>query len=210
MTVRPAETGAEVDANRTGLALIGDISTEIGMALPASTTYEQWEAVGYLLGEMHRRTPWLIGDWYTFGEAAFGTRSEGANLTGVTEDTISTYAWVCRRIAPEERRVDLTFTHHRHVAQLPQEERRQWLDKAVSEDMRAKDLYAAVRAAQIMGAKSDSTNGDVVPATDAAPTYTPKEALTAIRSDETWRSVADEALSATLVCPHCGGEVPLV
>lgn len=196
------------EMNTTALALVSDLEragalTETSLALPAETTYETWEAVGVMLGKMAGSLPWLIGDWYVFGEAAYGTRAEGARIFGVSVDTISNYASVARRIPPQARLAEpLTFTHHQQVAPLPAKERDRWLKTALKEGLTTSDLRARLIAAKAIErkAKEAEENGD------ATPLYTPREALTAIRGDKTWREIADvalEQLDHEIECPHC-------
>lgn len=208
-------TGTSIqNRNGGGLALLAELETAgaltpTSLSLPATTTFEQWEATGRLLALMTSVTPWLIGDHYVFGEAAFGTRAEGAEVYGVNADTVSTYAWVCRNIEAAERRPELKLSHHRLVVKNPnggtmsKTERRKWLARAVKEGWGTREMRAALLAAKAI--EEHSTENGATPEPELE--ISPREALTTIRQDDTWKAVATAALKSLddeHVCPACG------
>lgn len=193
-----------VDSESTALELLASLReagalTDVALALPPTISWEQYVAIMEMLDRTAGALPWWIGDAHNLGEAKWGEAAVQATLARVSLDTQRTYGWVARRVEASERRPELKFSHHRAVAALPKRERTKWLQKAVNEGWRTRDLSANIAAATVIEApeKPDTPKREV----------TPREALTAIRQDDVWREVADtalKALDAELVCPECG------
>ena len=49
-------------------ARLNDLSLE----LPEDTTYEEWARLGHAFDRADRSLRWWIGDWWNFGERAYG------------------------------------------------------------------------------------------------------------------------------------------
>jgi hypothetical protein len=114
---------------------------------------------------------WCIGDWMVYGERKWGKQlllpgdefdpkkpnripSEAFDIavasTGLDRQTLSVYAHVCRKIPREDRRIHLSFGHHRVLAPLPPPQRLEWLSLIDSESNKiptVKRLALSVRIA---------------------------------------------------------------
>jgi hypothetical protein len=123
-------------------------ATPTGLILAKDLTFEEWNAIGSSFGTALQTAAWCIGDWMVYGErkwskqlllegAAFDPKTPNripshvfdmaVSATGLDRQTISKYAEVCRKIPMEERRIQLSFGHHRILAPLPSPQRLEWM-----------------------------------------------------------------------------------
>ncbi len=100
-------------------------------------------------GKALQSAAWSIGDWLVFGDRKWGRQlimdggefdpktpnripshlfDSAIESTGLDRQTLSQYASVCRAISYDQRRSDLSFSHHRVLAPLNDKQRGQWLD----------------------------------------------------------------------------------
>lgn len=105
--------------------------TRVGLQLPTSITYEQWEHAGHQLSRVVDSGAWCLGDWIVFGESRYADRYKTAvENAGLDYQTLRNYAWVARKF-PQSRRCErLSFQHHAEVAGLPESEQDRWLRQA--------------------------------------------------------------------------------
>lgn len=129
-------------------------ATPTGLILAKDLTFEEWNAIGSSFGTALQTAAWCIGDWMCYGERKWGKQllMEGAAFdakkpdripshvfdsaiqsTGLDRNTLSNYASVCRKIPMEERRIKLSFGHHRLLAPLPSPQRLEWMSLLDSE-----------------------------------------------------------------------------
>jgi hypothetical protein len=113
-------------AIRPEAKIVAERSYEIlpmGLRFKAGTTYEQWERdLGGLL-KVERRIQWCVADALAWGSDVFGERaSQALDPDSYTYQTLSTLAWVARKIPQERRRAGVPFSVHQEVAGLPPEE----------------------------------------------------------------------------------------
>ena len=154
----------------------------MGYKLARGATYEEWENHGRMLFEMAHKCPFLIGDWVSVGEAAYGEKyAQALDSTKLRYETLRGYVWVCQQI-PVERRVEqLTFSHHHAVAALDAEKQDELLALALAEGWSSKELRKAVRAlGAFSGGGAEGVDGE-------EPGAEPGK--------------ADD----TVTCPRCGG-----
>lgn len=123
-------------------------ATPTGLILAKDLTFEEWNAIGSSFGTALQTAAWCIGDWMVYGErkwskqlllagAAFDPQTPNripshvfdmaVAATGLDRQTISKYGEVCRKIPMEERRINLSFGHHRLLAPLPSPQRLEWM-----------------------------------------------------------------------------------
>ena len=123
-------------------------ATPTGLILAKDLTFEEWNAIGSSFGIALQTAAWCIGDWMVYGErrwakqlllegAAFDPKTpnripshvfdRAVEATGLDRQTISKYAEVCRKIPMAERRIQLSFGHHRILAPLPSPQRLEWM-----------------------------------------------------------------------------------
>ena len=105
------------------------------LRLTDDCTFETWESLGAWLRTVEGSIQWWVGDWLNFGECHYGERyAQALDATGWTLSTLEVYAWVAKRVPVENRRLDLSFSHHKVVAQLPPAEQQALLTTAAAGD----------------------------------------------------------------------------
>lgn len=116
MTLVNADTGEVIMPDAGTLTRF---ATPTGLNLPDGLDYEDWQTLGYVLSRIEHSVMWWIGDWWRYGERAYGEAAAQAAPTGYSLKTVQTAAWVADQY-PESsrRREDLTWTHHREAASL--------------------------------------------------------------------------------------------
>ena len=147
----------------TGLAtngMVGRVETTCWIA-PPSLTHEQWTQIGNTFQQIRDSLSWWIGDWLNVGETRYGeTYSNAIKYTDKTLEQLKQYKWVAGAIAPERRKEELTFTHHRYVAHLPPADQDYWLQRCVNEELGTADLWKLLKEPD-----KDSVTSGRLPAT---------------------------------------------
>jgi hypothetical protein len=143
----------------------------------------EWIVAGRNLGAMGRCGQWGLGDWIRYGNTQFGERyAEAARITGYDVQSLMNMVYVASKFEISRRRENLSWSHHETVTPLEADEQDYWLDLAVSQNLSVFDLRLELR----------SSRRDSKPAA--------------------YEGKGTNAVSASakgLICPHCGGEVPL-
>lgn len=85
-----------------------------GLALPATETFADWQALGRRLCLGARAINWLIGDWLIDGAERFGekAREEAQSIFRSDVDRFAPIVDTCRRFPEPKRHHALTFGHH--------------------------------------------------------------------------------------------------
>ena len=104
----------------------------MGWELPPDLPEEDWREAGTFLGKIERSWPWLVGDWWRYGER-YGRRAEivlADDWNGPRHQTCRNVAVVCEAFDVSRRRDTLGFSHHAEVAALSPAEADALLDWA--------------------------------------------------------------------------------
>lgn len=105
----------------------------VSLRITGEVSFDEWSAIGAWLEAVQGGLQWWTGDWMNYGEAAFDEKyAQAIDATGWSISTLEVYSWVCRKIAPAQRRPDLSFSHHKEVADLKPAEQETWLAKAIT------------------------------------------------------------------------------
>lgn len=148
----------------TDLAFPADVElTTTSLTLPEKTARRDWDGVGVRLVTMEQAVMWWIGDWWRFGERAYGELASQAAPTGYNGETVRHAARVADRIESGRRRPDLSFGHHQNVAPLPPEEQDYWLSEAEGGQWTVMEMRAHIRRGH--------TNGEDPPTEDENETW---------------------------------------
>lgn len=153
----------------------------------------RYVAIGSWLGGLSAAVKWWIGDWLAFGEGAWGERyAQACEATGLDIGTLQNYAYVCRQVLPSRRRPELSFTSHLKVAKLDPPEQKQWLDHAIENKLRSKDLEAAIREAhgEPPARQRDHHDDGELETTPADPYIDPNKVMAAAR--KVWRDAKSD------------------
>jgi hypothetical protein len=100
----------------------GDALTPTSYDLPADITVDQWLEAGRALGRVRGSTMWWIGDWWAYGEHAYGERTalvEDEAWTGPKLQTCKDAGTVSRAFERSRRRDVLSYTAHKEAVSLP-------------------------------------------------------------------------------------------
>lgn len=110
-------------------------------------SYDRAEALAGFLGRVKRSSSWWVGDFLIFAEGAYGEKfAQAAAATGLEEQTLLNYSYVCRQIPASRRIAGLPFSVHAEVAALKPREQKYWLDKALKGGWSRAELRARMKA----------------------------------------------------------------
>lgn len=130
--------------------------TQVGLKLPTTITAEQYEAVGAMLGKADQAIQWAIGDWIAYGEARFGEESyQYIESLGISEASRSQHVLVATHIPVERRREELTWSHHRAVHHMEEDEQDRWLQLAVENDWPKYELMHKIKESRTSGSSPE-------------------------------------------------------
>lgn len=157
--------------------------TKVAWIPDGELEFPQWTVVGRHLGSVGRCSQWWVGDWVRYGTSRWGEKyAEAARITGYDPKSLRNLAYVAARFDLSRRRDNLSWSHHAELAVLDLGEQDRWLDLAIDRRLSVSDLRVELRAFQ-RGFKGDARDDDA--------------------------TNRDTSSDTTLVCPHCGGDVPL-
>lgn len=109
-------------------------------------SYEQFEALGFMLGRLHQSLRFAIGDWLLLGEALFPALVyQAADGLGMSEEGMREYVRVSQAVPRSTRRKRLSWSHHRAVAALEPPAQKTWLRRAEEERLSHHALRDALR-----------------------------------------------------------------
>jgi hypothetical protein len=157
--------------------------THVGWSPSKDIGLAEWSAVGRRFGEIGRCSQWWLGDWIHYGNARFGERyTRAVKLTGYDSQSLMNMVYVASRFEISRRRESLSWSHHAALAALDVETQEYWLERALADKLSVADLRVELRGRrQALEATVDSHDDNQPPREDAQ----------------------------TVVCPTCGGRVPV-
>lgn len=140
---------------------LGAVTDRVSLELTnPDISYEDWEAVGKMVGLVGNAWQWWTGDWLIAGETLFGEESAQASdnidsrfdlalqVTGREAGTLSNIRAVCAKVARDRRRAELTFAHHQEVAPLEPADQTKWLKAAIKNKWNRNQLRDAIRGSR--------------------------------------------------------------
>lgn len=129
------------------VTLEGITTTNVGLVIDDELPYEAWAEAGEILTRAEGSLLWAVGDWMLYGAEHYGAKAmQLAAATGLTERTVWNATSVCKRVAIEYRRADLSFGHHDAVASQPADVQATWLDLAAGEGLSVAALRERIAA----------------------------------------------------------------
>lgn len=138
---------------------------DLGLSFEADLSFEQWSEIGSKVGQVARTSLFWVGDWINYGQDRWngGNRFESMpeeqrakyeaamKLTGLEMDTLQIAAHVARRIPLADRKQELSFSHHRLIARVKDDDkRREWLQKTQRSHLSTRRLRASLNADRIV------------------------------------------------------------
>ena len=116
------------------------------MTVHGEPSFAEWSAMMAQVLHVRGALPYWIGDMLLYGECAYGEAyAQAIEVTGYEYQTLANYASVCRRVPPERRQAELSFSHHALVAALSPEDQTHWLHEAWDLYWTTADLRDALR-----------------------------------------------------------------
>jgi hypothetical protein len=118
----------------------------VGLRITSELSFEEWSELATAIGQAARSIAFIVGDWLVYGQSLFGTdgfpdkRVDSASYqlavaaTGLDLSTLQNYAYVSRSIPYSLRTERLSWEHHRLVAKLPDDGKRDWIEACVAEE----------------------------------------------------------------------------
>lgn len=141
---------------------------ENGIEPIGNPSFEQWMACLQFVKSAGRSVHFWIGDLINYGEFRWGeTYREAISLTGFDIQTLRNDKWVASRIPPERRQGNLSFEHHKEVADMEEEEQEELLTKAVEQKL-TRDQFRKLISRQELKQEND-------PQTSRQPDISPLE-----------------------------------
>lgn len=140
-----------------GRYAFGDLEfTNSGVEVPRDLNYDDSITIIQQMRQFQDAIQWVIGDIASHCERRWGkTYREIAQATGYEEQTIRLYVYVATNVELTTRINTLTFSHHRMVASLRNEEgepqieyQRHWLERAAKDGWSAKQLESNIKQAR--------------------------------------------------------------
>jgi hypothetical protein len=125
-----------------------EVITDLGLVQSKlmSLSYEEYEALGAMLGHAERAVIWLIGDYLNLGEKLYGDDFyQAAEAIGLRPQTMTNRRSICSRIPLSRRMPGVDFSHHAEVAYLSPEEQQKWLKRAKEEGWSVRQLRDEIR-----------------------------------------------------------------
>lgn len=109
--------------------------TRTSLELPPGMPVEDWVACGQLLGSVEGSVQWWLGDWWAYGEHAYGARKalfeDGAPLEELEFNTVRQYGTVARHVESDDRSSLLSWKHHLFICGMSPGLQRMWLARAL-------------------------------------------------------------------------------
>lgn len=104
-------------------------------------SWDEWAGAGITLQEIKRSLNWWLGDWIIYGQDNFGeSYAQAIELYGHELEALKKYVWVARNVPKQNRRPELSWTHHMHVGSESWDDQRVYLEYAVEHDLRSAEL----------------------------------------------------------------------
>lgn len=146
MTDSPTSEAVDIRPQLDSLAEVGVELHALSLTLPADLSYETFERLGGMLGQLHAASKWWLADWIAWGEGTYGERVyQAVSATGLSDHTVRLYAAVAGRVAPDRRRANVPFSVHQEVAALDAEQQERWLALAAEKGYTVKTIRELLR-----------------------------------------------------------------
>lgn len=106
--------------------------TATGIESAEGATDQDWTGLMGLMMRLEGSVQWILGDLILMGESVWGkTYDDMVRITGKDQDTLIDYVYVARNVHFSVRTEQLSFSHHKLVASMPEDEQIDWLSKAL-------------------------------------------------------------------------------
>lgn len=112
----------------------------------APVDFDEWCTYGHRLARHEAEFTFAVGDWLLYGAEHFPDRYMlAAATTGLAQQTLANATSVAKRVPPERRRADLSWSQHAEVAHLPAHDQTRLLNIAADERLNVRELRAVIQ-----------------------------------------------------------------
>ena len=97
--------------------------TRTGLEVTGTPGFDEWQACGQTLFGLSNASLWAIGDWIVYGEGRgdWGEMyTQALDATQKSYQTVRDAAWIAKAFQLSRRRDNVSWSHHREVAGLPE------------------------------------------------------------------------------------------
>lgn len=122
-----------------------------GLEIDRGLKFDQWQRIGGVLRGIEGSIQFWIGDWIRYGEHEYGEKySQAVEATNLDYQTLQDAVYVAQNVPISLRNENLSFSHHRAVASLPQTSQKKWLDRAEREELSYRELRKRIERAKVV------------------------------------------------------------
>lgn len=116
--------------------------TPVGLTIVDAIPYEEWIDLMKTLVRLETAFQFAIGDALIYGETQYGEKySQAMDATGLSYQSLANMVWVSKHVPIPNRVSDLSWTHHRVIASVEQQDQRPMLEWARDKKLSAADLH---------------------------------------------------------------------
>lgn len=120
--------------------------SRVGAEFPEDLDILTWRVIGQRLCDVSACSLWWIGDWVNYGERRYGEKyQEAVTLTEYAMGTLRNAAWVASAVQLSHRCDNLSWSHHREVADLKPAEQKRFLRLAEARGLSVDELRQEIR-----------------------------------------------------------------
>jgi hypothetical protein len=106
-------------------------------------SFEEWKEYGRNLGRIEKIYMWKVGEWWAYGEINYGEKTsitKSDDWDGPSYQTCEDAGWVFKKFHFSRRHENLSWSHHREVAGLDEEDADRFLNDAITHKWSRKEL----------------------------------------------------------------------
>lgn len=120
--------------------------TRTAAILPSRLSVEDWEETTLMVGQLREVSRFWQGDLLNAGQLRYGEKySQALDSFGLDAGSLRNICSVAAKFTPARRREELSWTHHRAVAALPDAQADALLQRAIDEGFSTAELTSIVR-----------------------------------------------------------------
>ena len=133
-------------ASAVSLALPGCQFSKTALEIQPGLPFDQWDAIGARLLQIHKGVEWWIADFLAYGEREYGKDYKTASLlTGYKVTTLRNLVCIAAKFEPSRRHDVIPFSYYLDVAGLEPEKQDELLSAAARGELKRKELRAEAR-----------------------------------------------------------------
>jgi len=120
-------------------------ASRVSLNLPKNLQFKEWREIGGQIQQIESGVMWWVGDWWRFGNQAYGERAaQVLDSESYSYQTFKDAGWVAGRIERSRRRDLLSWSHHKEVAALEPKNQDRFLDLAIKKNWSRNELRREV------------------------------------------------------------------